>query len=306
MLEILLKEYTYYLKITKNLAKNTISSYSNDLRDYLHFLEENYHFKRMDQVEKDHILNYINRLKRQKMVPKSITRKLSSIRSFHQYLMIEKIVNENIVLKIPKPKTEKSLPTVLNVEETKRLIDCSLKTKTPLDLRNHAMLELAYGAGLRVSELIDLNISDIHLNMGLVNITGKGNKERIVPLGEKSIKSIRKYIVEGRPFLHPAEREILFLNKYGKRISRIGFYKIVQSLTITAQIDKPISPHTLRHSFATHMLENGADLKAVQELLGHEDIMTTENYTHISKQHLQEAYNAAHPRANRKEDSNEI
>ncbi|MDD3122292.1 MAG: site-specific tyrosine recombinase XerD [Candidatus Izemoplasmatales bacterium] len=306
MLENLLKEYIYYLKITKNLSKNTISSYSNDLKDYLLFLEENYHIKRMDQVQKEHIINYVNRLKRLKMVPKSITRKLSSIRSFHQYLMIEKLVDDNIVLKIPKPKTEKHLPSVLNIEETTRLIDAAIQKKTPLDLRNHAMVELAYGAGLRVSELIDLNISDIHLNMGLVNVTGKGNKERIVPLGEKSIKAVRKYIVEGRPFLHPIEREVLFLNKFGKRISRISFYKIIRTLAIKANIDKPISPHTLRHSFATHLLENGADLKVVQELLGHEDIMTTENYTHISKKHLQDAYNNAHPRANRKEDSNEI
>lgn len=302
MLDILLKEYTYYLKITKNLSKNTILSYQNDLKDYLHFLEENYHFRRMDQVQKEHIVNYIAHLKRLKMVPKSITRKLSSIRSFHQYLFSEKLVEENIVMKIPKPKTEKSLPSVLNVEETARLIDAALESEKPLDLRNHAMLELAYGAGLRVSELIDINISDIHLNMGLINITGKGNKERIVPLGEKSIRSIRRYIVEGRPFLHPVERETLFLNKNGKRISRIGFYKVVQSLAHRANIDKPISPHTLRHSFATHMLENGADLKAVQELLGHEDIMTTENYTHISKKHLQDAYTQAHPRATRKEE----
>lgn len=302
MLEPLLKEYVYYLRITKNLSKNTISSYQNDLKDYLLFLETNYHFKRMDQVKKEHVVNYISRLKRQDMVPRSISRKLSSIRSFHQYLMGEKIIDENIVSKIPKPKTQKPLPTVLNLEETLRLLDASATEKTPLGYRNNAMIELAYGAGLRVSELINLNISDIHLNMSLVNITGKGNKERIVPLGDKSIKAIRKYIVEGRPFLHPIEREVLFLNKSGARISRIGFYKIIQNLAIKAGIEKKISPHTLRHSFATHMLENGADLRAVQELLGHEDILTTENYTHISKHHLQEVYTNAHPRANRKEE----
>lgn len=302
MLEPLLKEYVYYLKVTKNLSKNTILSYQNDLRDYLAFLEANYHFRRMDQVKKEHILNFISHLKRREMVPKSISRKISSIRSFHNYLMLEKIIEDNVVLKIPKPKTQKSLPVVLNLSETLDLIHASLVEKTPLALRNNAMVELAYGAGLRVSELINLNISDIHLNMALVNIVGKGNKERIVPLGEQSIQAIRKYIVEGRPFLHPIDREVLFLNKSGDRISRIGFYKIIQNLASVAGIEKKISPHTLRHSFATHMLENGADLRAVQELLGHEDILTTENYTHISKRHLQDAYTSAHPRAHRKEE----
>lgn len=298
----LLKEYVYYLRVTKNLSKNTIISYQNDLMDYLTFLDSNYHFKSIDLVEKKHIINYINHLKRANLSAKSISRKLSSIRSFHHYLLSEKLVDENIVLKVPKPKVEKNLPTILNIEETERLIHVTEVGKTPLDLRNHAMIELAYGAGLRVSELIQVNISDIHLNMSLIKITGKGNKERIVPLGDASIQAIRKYIIEGRPFLHPKDREILFLNKSGSRISRIGFYKMIQAVAKKAHIDKEISPHTLRHSFATHMLENGADLRAVQELLGHEDILTTEHYTHLSKKHIQDQYNLAHPRATRKEE----
>ncbi|MBU1145456.1 MAG: site-specific tyrosine recombinase XerD [Firmicutes bacterium] len=302
MLQSYLKEYTYYLRITKNLSKNTIICYEHDILDYLIFLEENYHIKTMDLVEKQHILNYVIRLKRKNMVSKSITRKLSSIRSFHQYLLFEKIIDDNIVKKIPKPKTQKLLPVVLNIEETERLITCSHGKETPLDLRNTAMIEIAYGAGLRVSELVDLKLSDLHLNVNLVKIIGKGNKERIVPLGDESVKALRKYIVEGRPFLHPIQAEVLFVNKSGARLSRIGFYKMIQTLAKKANIEKQISPHTLRHSFATHLLENGADLKSVQELLGHEDILTTENYTHISKKHLQDAYESAHPRANRKED----
>ncbi len=302
LIQGLLKEYLYYLKITKNLSKNTIISYQNDLEDYIDFLLKNYQFKTIDQVEKKHIINFITHLKRNNLNAKTISRKLSSIRSFHQYLLSEKLVDENIVLKIPKPKVDKNLPVVLNIEEVMALINYTRTKKAPLDLRNQAMIELAYGAGLRVSELINVDISDIHLNMGLINITGKGNKERIVPLGEESIQAIRKYIVEGRPFLHPKEREILFLNKSGERISRIGFYKIIQTIATKAGIEKEISPHTLRHTFATHMLENGADLRAVQELLGHEDILTTEHYTHLSKKHIQDSYNKAHPRAMRKEE----
>ncbi len=298
MLKPLLKEYTYYLKVTKGLSKNTIISYENDISDYLEFLDVNYHIKLMEQVKKEHIQNYLARLKRQNLQPKSITRKLSSIRSFHQYLLVEREITENFVTQIPKPKTSKALPVVLNIEEVELLIDATSGKNTPLELRNRAMLELAYGAGLRVSELIGLDIADLHLNMALVKILGKGSKERIVPLGEEAVVALRNYLGDARLKMKPLDKEAVFVNNSGKRISRIGFYKLIQTLALKAGIDKQISPHTLRHSFATHLLENGADLRAVQELLGHEDIMTTENYTHISKRHLQAAYEAAHPRAN--------
>ncbi len=298
MLKPLLKEYTYYLKVTKGLSKNTIVSYENDISDYLDFLDENYHIKLMEQVKKEHIQNYLARLKRQKLQPKSITRKLSSIRTFHQYLLLEHEITENLVTQIPKPKTPKSLPVVLNIEEVERLLEATNGKNTPLELRNRAMVELAYGAGLRVSELTGLDIADLHLNMALVKILGKGNKERIVPLGEEAVMSLRNYLGDARLKLKPLDKEAVFVNNSGNRISRVGFYKLIQTLAIKAGIEKPISPHTLRHSFATHLLENGADLRAVQELLGHEDIMTTENYTHISKRHLQSAYEGAHPRAN--------
>jgi len=302
MFATLLKEYVYFLRVTKNLSKNTILSYENDISDYLGFLEKNYHVNRPDQVEKQHVLNYLAHLKRAEMSPKSISRKISSIKSFHQYLRSEKLVDENIVETVPLPKTAKRLPVVLNIEEIEALLEASLGDGSMLDCRNRAMIELAYGSGLRVSELIGLNIADLHLNMGFVKILGKGSKERIVPLGENAVIALRKYLTDARPLIHPVQKEILFVNKDGNRISRVGFYKIIQTLALKARIDKAISPHTLRHSFATHLLENGADLRAVQELLGHEDIMTTENYTHISQRHLQEAYEAAHPRASGKKE----
>jgi len=300
MLKSLLNEYLYYLRVTKGLSKNTIQSYGNDISDYLTFLDDNYHLSRMDQVEKTHVLNYLSHVTRKNMVSKSISRKLSSIRSFHQYLLLEKVVSENLIMEIPKPKTPRILPVVLNHEEVDRLLSVSIGRQKPMDFRNRAMLELAYGAGLRVSELVDLKIADLHLNNALIKVTGKGNKERLLPLGEESILALKNYLADYRQALKPLDKETLFLNREGKKISRIGFYKIIRHLAKIAGIEKPISPHTLRHTFATHLLENGADLRSVQELLGHEDVLTTEHYTHISKARLQDAYESAHPRANRK------
>ncbi len=301
MLHLSLKEYVYYLKITKNLSKNTIDSYQSDLTEYISFIEKNYDFNSFAQINKKHIDNFIRSLSRRKISAKSITRKISSIHSFHRYLLEEKIVDTDVTLRIKKPVTAKTLPMVLNLAEIEKFIDASNGLGKPLDLRNKAMVELAYGSGLRVSELLDLQISDLHLNMNLVNITGKGNKERIVPLGEESIFAIRNYIVEGRSKLSPKNRELLFLNKKGEKLSRVGFYKIIQNIAGKAGITKKISPHTLRHSFATHLLENGANLRSVQDLLGHEDIMTTEIYTHVTRKHIQKEYELKHPRAGKKE-----
>jgi integrase/recombinase XerD len=306
MLDGLLKEYVYYLKITKGLSKNTISAYQRDLVDYIQFLQKQYVVKDPQKIVKSQVQNYLARLKRLELSSASITRKLSSLRSFHDYLYSEKLVSDNIIEHIPKPKTAKHLPTVLNYEEILALLQASIGDKSPLDIRNKALIELAYGSGLRVSELLNIAPSDLHLNMGLVHILGKGKKERIVPLGEESIKAIKEYVVSARPLLKPKQKEVLFVNKMGDRLSRVGFYKLLVHIAKKAHIDKEISPHTLRHSFATHLLEGGADLRMVQELLGHEDILTTEHYTHISKQHLQEGYNVSHPRAMKKENNDVI
>ncbi|MBI9010219.1 MAG: site-specific tyrosine recombinase XerD [Tenericutes bacterium] len=302
MLKGNLKEYIYYLKITKNLAKNTIESYERDLLEYISFLEKNYNFKFFDQVTKQEVDNFIRSLARKKTSPKSITRKISSIHSFHRYLLEEKLVEKDVIARVKKPKTAKTLPVVLNIEEIDCFIEASNGSGKALDLRNRAMVELAYGSGLRVSELLDIKISDLHLNMNLINITGKGNKERIVPLGEESVFAIRKYLIEARGNLNPKNSEILFVNKSGNKLSRVGFYKIIKVIAEKANIQKDMSPHTLRHSFATHLLENGANLRSVQELLGHEDIMTTEIYTHITKVRIRKEYESKHPRANGKKE----
>lgn len=302
MIKVNLKEYLYYLKITKNLAKNTITSYERDLDEYLDFIEKNYQIKDPNRIEKKHIDNFLRSLARRKVSSRTITRKISSIHSFHKYLLSEKIVDRDIVQKVRKPVTAKTLPTVLNIEEIERFIDASNGSGKALDLRNRAMVELAYGSGLRVSELLDLEISDLHLNMNLVNITGKGSKERIVPLGEEAVYALRRYLVEARSGLNPKNKDYLFVNKNGDQMSRVGFYKIIQTIADRAGIQKKMSPHTLRHSFATHLLENGANLRSVQELLGHEDIMTTEIYTHVTRKHIQKEYDLKHPRASGKKE----
>jgi len=301
MLDTYLKEYLYYLKITKNLAKNTIHSYERDLKAYIEFIKDNYHFRDLNQINKEHIQNFSRSLSRKNNSNSTITRKLSSIRSFHRYLTSENIVDKDISKKIRKPKTKKTLPTVLNIQEIDRIINLTYQSQDALSLRNQALIELAYGSGLRVSELLNLKISDLHLNKGLVNILGKGNKERIIPLNENAVLALQKYIIEARPLLKAKKADVLFVNKFGNPLSRVGFFKLIKKLAQEANIQKVVSPHTLRHSYATHLLENGADLRTVQELLGHEDILTTENYTHVSKKQLAKVYNNAHPRANKKE-----
>lgn len=297
MLEAYLKEYLYYLKITKNLAKNTILSYEKDLRDYLDFLVKNYEIRDYNQIKSEHVKNYIKSLVRREIKATSVTRKISSIHSLHKYLVLENLIDSDVTEKIKKPKTSKNLPSVLNIMEINAILSLTYESQTPLGKRNSALVELAYGSGLRVSELLNLQISDLHLNKGLVSVVGKGNKERIIPLGDESNQALKDYIITARPKLNPKKQNQLFVNKFGEDLSRVGFYKIVQELADKAGIKKKISPHTFRHSFATHLLENGANLRSVQELLGHEDIMTTENYTHVSKAHLAKIYNEAHPRA---------
>ncbi len=301
MLKRFLKEYEYYLKVTKGLSSNTISSYVTDLNEYIFFLKKNYNINDPSNITKQHIRNFIARLKRKKNTSSSVSRKLSAIRSFHKYLMIEKIVYNNVALGVTLPKKEKKLPIVLSVEEIDALM-VAADGDEPLEIRNRAMLELLYGSGLRISELLNLKLSDLHINMGFINILGKGNKERIVPIGAECAYHLKKYLDSSRPYLKKIPGEILFFNSRGSEISRVGFYKVLKKITFKAGIMKDVSPHTLRHSFASHLLDNGVDLRVVQELLGHEDISTTQIYTHISKNKLKQVYEDFHPRARNKEE----
>jgi integrase/recombinase XerD len=301
MLHRLLKEYEYYLKVTKGLSTNSVYSYITDLKEYIEFLEKNYNIKDPNDITKQHIRNFIARLKRKKNTASSISRKMSAIRSYHKYLLLEKLVSLNVSLGVSLPKKRKSLPTVLNVEEVDALM-VAADGDDPLELRNRAMLEVLYGCGLRISELLEIRLSDLHINKGFINIHGKGNKERIVPIGFEAAYALKQYIDRGRTELKKVPGDIVFVNTRGSEMSRVGFYKVLKNLTVKAGISKDVSPHTLRHSFASHLLDNGVDLRVVQELLGHEDISTTQVYTHISKQQLKKVYEEFHPRGGNKEE----
>ncbi len=292
----ILKDYEYYLKNERGLAKNSRESYLNDLEQYRTFLESVHGITKPAQIEKLHLESYMRSLKR-KLSAKSMARKLTAIKSFHHFLYLEKESETDIALTMSAPKIEKSLPKVLSVDEVVRLLNQVDKTK-PLGLRNHALMELIYGSGLRVSELLDIQMEDIHLNQSYIRITGKGEKERIVPISDMALLALRNYIVKGRESFYKLERSpYLFLNADGKRLSRQGFFKLLKKLAQGAGVENTCSPHTLRHSFATHLLENGMDLRTLQSLLGHEDISTTQIYTHISQKRIKDVYEQTHPRA---------
>jgi len=284
-----LKEYLHYLKNNKNLSKNTVEAYNRDILEYLDFIEKNYGALKPKDIEPEYLKRYLEKLVRDKCAKSTERRKLSAINSFNEYLLDDGRLNKEQTSKIKSPKMEKRLPTVLTINEINDLINAS-KGNKPLDFRNYAIIELLYGSGLRISELTDLNIGDIHLNNRIINVYGKGSKERIVPLNDETIKALKDYITVYRFTLNPKDNNAVFLNRDGERISRVGVFKLIKDLATKANITKEISPHTLRHTFATHLLEGGADIIAVKELLGHEDISTTEIYTHVSKKTIFDKY----------------
>lgn len=296
-------DFKYHLQIDKRLSKNTIQAYMTDLELYGEFIKKyQLDVKFITDVQKEHIEKYIASLKRADFSKQSIARKIIAIKEFHKFLCAEKISDEDPAKFIELPKASKPLPVVLNKEEIAKMLD-SIEMKTPLGLRNKAMIETLYASGLRISELVGLKTSDIHLREKYIVVVGKGNKERMVPLGEMAILALRNYIEKGRPLLAKKPGNILFYNYQGNPISRQSLYKYIVKLAAENGITKEISPHTIRHSFATHLLEGGTDLRIVQELLGHEDISTTQIYTHIDRLRLKEMYEHTHPLAlkNKKE-----
>lgn len=296
MLKYALIDYIHYLQIERGLSDNTVSAYRRDLTQYKQFVKAKKKSS-WDEIERHHIIEYLATLKESNKSTATISRTISSIRSFHQFLLNDQIVSKDVSIHIELPKQGRTLPDVLSLEEVEKLLN--INARDPLSIRNKAMLELLYATGLRVTELIDLDMSDIHLSMGFVRCIGKGNKERIVPIGTLASEAIEDYINHSRPvLLKRKESETkLFLNHHGRPLSRQGFWKLLKRLALEAGLTKEITPHTLRHSFATHLLENGADLRSVQEMLGHADISTTQIYTHVSKARLTDAYKQFHPRA---------
>ncbi|MFR0571629.1 site-specific tyrosine recombinase XerD [Ligilactobacillus salivarius] len=292
----ILMDYLHYLKVERGLSENTINSYGIDLKLFLEYLREN-EIPSFKQVNKEVIVNYMQSEKNNNKANSSILRSVSSLRKFFQYLAQEKIIEKDPMLLIDTPNKKQHLPQVLTKEEVEKLLR-SPNTGQVLGLRDRAMLELMYATGLRISEIINLKLEDLHLTMGTLQTLGKGHKERIVPVGDEAIKWVNRYLEEARPKLLKQKRSnYLFLNFHGNNLTRQGVWKNLKAEVRKAGIQKNITPHTLRHSFATHILENGADLRIVQELLGHADISTTQIYTHLSNKQLADIYNRAHPRA---------
>ena len=257
---------------------------------------EKHCIQRVDGIEREDIQLYLIQLYEQGLNTKSVARHLSAIRTFHEYLMIEKMSLKNPCDLIESPKLVRKLPEILSVEEVDALLE-SFTHETPGDIRNHAMVELLYASGLRVSELLALKMEDLHLSRQFIKCQGKGNKERLVPIGEVAADVLDLYLTVARPKLLKKANDALFLNRFGDVMTRQGFWKILKKQAQVAGIKKELSPHKLRHSFATHLIENGVDLRLVQEMLGHSDIATTQIYTHISKEHLRSVFELSHPRS---------
>ncbi|WP_232696231.1 site-specific tyrosine recombinase XerD [Brevibacillus daliensis] len=295
-MDMLIDQFSHFLAVEKGLSTNTLESYQHDLVMYTAYLNEQ-GICNMEESTRSHIVGYLLMLQEKGRATSTLSRNLASIRAFYQFLVRDRYLNNDPSIHLETPKIEKRLPKVLSVEQVERLLDGPQGT-SPNSYRDKAMLELLYATGIRVSELVSLQFGDINLEMGFLKCMGKGSKERIIPLGSIAITAIRTYLEKGRPHLVKAGTDqALFLNHLGKQITRQGFWKIIKKHALEAGIQSDITPHTLRHSFATHLLENGADLRSVQEMLGHADISTTQIYTHVTKTRIKDVYAKTHPRA---------
>lgn len=292
-----LQSFIHYLSVERGLAPNTLESYERDLTRYIAYLKENGTASLQDTA-KSHIVGYIAQLRKAGKAPATLSRTVVSIRAFYQFLVRERIIEKDPSLHMETPKLQKRLPKVMSMHEVELLLNAP-STSTPGGMRDKAMLEVLYATGIRVSELIALRLEDVHLGLGYVRCLGKGSRERIIPLGRIAAQALDQYLQTSRPkLLKPGRSEdALFVNHLGSRMTRQGFWKIIKKYAAQSGIQKEITPHTLRHSFATHLLENGADLRAVQEMLGHADISTTQIYTHVTNKRMKDVYNRTHPRA---------
>ena len=295
-MEIFLKEYLTTLKLERNLSGNTVSSYKNDITSLLNVLET-HGITDPSQVNKKELNSFFSSLSKTGLSSNSAARYYSSIKGFFRYLFIQNYIKENPMEKVSSPKLKKGLPLVLSVTEVDSILS-KPDTSNVLGLRDKALLELLYACGVRVSELLGLKISDLFFNEEIIRVFGKGSKERLVPVGRSAVKWVNEYLIKSRTLLekkHKSEN-FLFLNKRGTKLSRMGIWKIVDKYVKDAGIKKEVHPHTFRHSFATHLLEGGANLRAVQEMLGHADISTTQIYTHIDREYIKQMHKDFHPR----------
>jgi integrase/recombinase XerD len=289
-----LTEFMNYLVIERGLSQNTISAYEHDLKRYVTFLADR--GDKPESARQEDVVALFYALREIGLAPSSIARNFSTIRTFYKFLRGEGLTKIDPTEYLDAPKLWKKLPQVLDQHEVERLIEQPDRT-TELGLRDLAMLELLYACGLRISELINLRVPNLLLSEGYLRVFGKGGKERVVPMGSFAVKSVGDYLNRARPAIDRSIGEdVVFLNWRGRVLSRMGVWKILRKYVKAAGIEKRVSPHTLRHSFATHLLEGGADLRVVQEMLGHADITTTQIYTHIDREYLKEVHRTFHPR----------
>jgi integrase/recombinase XerD len=291
-----MENFIHYLAVERGLSPNTLDSYQQDLQQFYKYLQD-VKVDSWQEVSQGDILGYVYSLQKKGRASTTISRHLAALKSFYHFLFSEGEVAKNPTKTLELPRLHKKLPQVLSVSEVDLLLS-QPKLDNPAGIRDKAMLELLYATGLRVSEMVSLKLEDINLAGGYLRCFGKGSKERIVPLGKVARYCLEEYLVKSRGKLTQGRSEqSLFVNYHGKTMTRQGFWKIVKQYAKRARIEKPITPHILRHSFATHLLENGADLRSVQEMLGHADIATTQIYTHLTKSRLKQVYDSTHPRA---------
>jgi len=296
--EVFIRGFRSYLRLEKGLSDNSIQAYLNDVRKLSEFVEMEEGGLAPGKLNHEIISRFLASPDIARLNARSQTRVISGLRAFYRYLEVEKQTEINPMERIEAPRTGRKLPDILSLEEINSLIAC-IDLSRPEGHRNKAILETLYGCGLRVSELINLRITELHFREGYIKITGKGNKERLVPIGHTAEKNITAYLQGNRATLKIARghEDFVFLNRHGRKLTRVMIFLIIRDLASRAGIHKKIGPHTFRHSFATHMVERGADLRAVQEMLGHESITTTEIYTHLDRTYLRETIMRFHPRS---------
>ncbi len=296
------KQFLNHLRLEKALSENTISNYSYDIKFFINYLTDERKLSDIQNVDEETVEKYVYFLRNQKnkngdyYSVKSINRYISTLKSFFKFLLSERIISKNPSEIIESPKTARNLPQVLSVREIDGMLS-KTDNSDVLGLRDRAIMEVMYASGLRVSEVTSLAISNILTGEGILRIFGKGSKERIVPIGSSALQYLGKYLEKSRPYLkRPYSDDTVFLNHRGRKMSRMGVWNIISKYAKSAGIKKSIHPHTLRHSFATHLLEGGADIRIIQEMLGHSDISTTQIYTHVDREYLIEVHKTYHPR----------
>ncbi len=296
MWDIYKKGFKSYLQLEKSLSENSVEAYLHDLDKFTQFLSANNITISPKEVELQHLEKFLQWISKLGMTPSSQSRIISGLRNFYKYCLQEQISKTDPTALLETPKLSKHLPDVLSFSEIESISNC-IDVSTPEGTRNKAIIETLYSCGLRVTELVNLRLSSLYFDVGYVRITGKGDKERLVPIGAPAIKFINIYRKNIRTHLPviPGNEDIVFLNRYGRKLSRVMIFTIIKELAKRAGIAKNISPHTFRHSFATHLVEGGADLRAVQEMLGHESIITTEIYTHLNREYLRDTLQQFHP-----------